>query len=269
MKPRPDVPPHPALAGARSRLPVRPLLFGLAIAGLFALGVIALFAFAPDDSEAERDAELARLMAAPEASESIPPYFYDVASRPTGLTVTSTPEGAEVLLNSEALGPTPLTLDALRPGHYTIRLRHPDHAALDTTLYLASGTRYHLALDLGSAEAAPLRGAAPGGLAVRPADPAQRRANPPPRPPPDRFARADDETLRRVWHTGSLSVTSTPSGARVLVDGRPRGQTPLSFSGLRPGTYEVAVTLRGYEPETRSVVVDAGAVHHVQARLTR
>ncbi len=273
MKPRPDVPPPPALA-AGSRFPIRPLLFGLAVVGIFALGVIALFAFAPDQSEAERDAELARLMAAPEASESLPPYFYDVASRPTALTVTSSPEGAEVSLNSEALGPTPLVLDALRPGHYTIRLRHPDHPALDTSLYLASGARYHLALDLlsGSAEPGetrPLRGAAPGGIAARPTGRAPRQSPPPESPSPERFARADAATLQRVWHTGSLSVTSEPSGARVLVNGRPRGQTPLALGGLRPGSYEVEVSLRGYETETRSVQVGAGSVHHVEARLTR
>ena len=270
MKPRPDVPPYPALAAAGTRFPVRPLLFGLAVVGLFALGVIALFAFAPDHSEAERDAELARLMAAPEASEPIPPYFYDVASRPTALTVTSSPEGAEVSLNSEALGPTPLSLGALRPGRYTIRLRHPDHVALDTTLYLASGARYHLALDLApfpdsalTDETPPLRGAAPGGVAVRPAPPPSES------PSPGRFARADAATLQRVWHTGSLSVTSEPSGARVLVDGRPRGQTPLALGGLRPGSYEVEISLRGYATETRHVVVGAGAMHHVEARLTR
>src|SRR5690606_41366107 len=114
MKPRPDVPPYPALAAAGARFPVRPLLFGLAVVGLFALGVIALFVFAPDHSEAERDAELARLLAAPEASEPIPPYFYDVASRPTAPAVASSPAGTYGTNNSEALGPTALPLDAHR-----------------------------------------------------------------------------------------------------------------------------------------------------------
>jgi hypothetical protein len=35
--------------------------------------------------------------------------------------------------------------------------------------------------------------------------------------------------------TGSLRVTSTPSGARVLVDGKPRGVTPLNLTDVSPG----------------------------------
>ena len=41
--------------------------------------------------------------------------------------------------------------------------------------------------------------------------------------------------------TGSLRVTSTPAGARVLIDGKPRGATPLTLGDLSPGTHEVAL----------------------------
>lgn len=273
MKPDPDTrpprlrpPPSPFLL-AGPRWPVRPLLFAFGVLGAFVCGIAALFALATDEPAAVQDHELEWLMSAPEASETLPPYFYEVAERPAALTLRSSPEGAHVTLNAESLGPTPLSLDALRPGYYELRLRLPDHAALDTTLYFASGARYHLDLELTPfAEPEP----PPDDAAAPSRDRVQQRGRPAPGgTTPDRFARADDETIRRAWHTGSLSVTSTPSGARVLVDGQPRGQTPLALGGLRPGPYEVAVSLRGYETETRSVVVGAGAVHHVEARLTR
>jgi hypothetical protein len=41
--------------------------------------------------------------------------------------------------------------------------------------------------------------------------------------------------------TGSLRVTSTPSGARVLVDGKPRGVTPLNLTDLSTGRHEVTL----------------------------
>jgi hypothetical protein len=41
--------------------------------------------------------------------------------------------------------------------------------------------------------------------------------------------------------TGSLRVTSTPSGARVLVDGKPRGVTPLNLTDLSTGRHEVVL----------------------------
>ena len=41
--------------------------------------------------------------------------------------------------------------------------------------------------------------------------------------------------------TGSLRVGSTPPGARVLVDGKPRGVTPLNLTDLSPGRHEVTL----------------------------
>jgi hypothetical protein len=41
--------------------------------------------------------------------------------------------------------------------------------------------------------------------------------------------------------TGSLRVISTPAGAQVLVDGKPRGVTPLDLANLSPGRHEVAL----------------------------
>jgi hypothetical protein len=41
--------------------------------------------------------------------------------------------------------------------------------------------------------------------------------------------------------TGSVRVTSTPAGARVLVDGKARGVTPLTLGDLSPGNHEVAL----------------------------
>jgi PEGA domain len=41
--------------------------------------------------------------------------------------------------------------------------------------------------------------------------------------------------------TGELRVSSTPVGARVLVDGKARGVTPLTLSDLSPGSHEVAL----------------------------
>jgi len=41
--------------------------------------------------------------------------------------------------------------------------------------------------------------------------------------------------------TGSVKVTTTPAGARVTVDGKPHGVTPVTVSDLSPGNHEVAL----------------------------
>jgi serine/threonine-protein kinase len=59
--------------------------------------------------------------------------------------------------------------------------------------------------------------------------------------------------------SGTLRVTSEPEGARVLVDGRARGRSPLELGELGFGRYQVRVEQPGYEPEERRVELDAGA----------
>jgi serine/threonine protein kinase len=56
---------------------------------------------------------------------------------------------------------------------------------------------------------------------------------------------------------GVLLVRSTPSGAAVRVNGRPRGVTPLRLRNLAPGGYTVRVSRRGYASDEREVVLSA------------
>ena len=54
-------------------------------------------------------------------------------------------------------------------------------------------------------------------------------------------------------------MESEPAGARVLVDGRARGVSPLELAELAFGSYDVRVEQRGYEPERRRVELRADA----------
>ena len=59
--------------------------------------------------------------------------------------------------------------------------------------------------------------------------------------------------------TGSLRVAAEPAGTRVLVNGDPRGETPLELVGLAFGVYEVRLESRGYDPQVREVQLSATA----------
>ena len=82
---------------------------------------------------------------------------------------------------------------------------------------------------------------------------------------------------------GRLLIRSTPAGARVVLDGRDVGETPLTLRGVTRGAHTVRVARDGYVAEQRRVVVSAaspaqsltialarrgsrGTVHSVQAR---
>lgn len=70
------------------------------------------------------------------------------------------------------------------------------------------------------------------------------------------FELTRDRWLPRGASTGALTVDTQPAGAAVVIDGQPRGVTPLTLS-LDPGQYTVAVRLDGSE-RTRPVTLSAG-----------
>jgi hypothetical protein len=67
--------------------------------------------------------------------------------------------------------------------------------------------------------------------------------------------------------SGVVAVTSDVPGASVTINGQPRGQAPLNGLLLKPGTYEIIVSLEGYKPETKSLSVRAGRDYTVAANL--
>jgi hypothetical protein len=66
------------------------------------------------------------------------------------------------------------------------------------------------------------------------------------------------ELPRTGPQTGQLMVRSEPSGARITVDGTPRGQAPLTLDGLTPGSHTV-VLANELSSVTHEVSVEAGA----------
>ena len=82
--------------------------------------------------------------------------------------------------------------------------------------------------------------AAAGGASARPRAAARPRGGCQPAARPAKQA---------VATSGTLRVASEPAGARVLVDGRARGRSPLELAELAFGSYEVRVEQPGYEPE--------------------
>ncbi|QSZ67018.1 PEGA domain-containing protein [Methanofollis aquaemaris] len=67
--------------------------------------------------------------------------------------------------------------------------------------------------------------------------------------------------------TGTLSVSSSPSGAKVYVDGSYYGRTPQQVHGLAAGTHNLEVRLDGYDTWSSSQRVRAGETTSVRADL--
>jgi serine/threonine protein kinase len=68
---------------------------------------------------------------------------------------------------------------------------------------------------------------------------------------------------------GSLLVRSTPPGARVFVDGREYGPTPITVSSLARGVHRVRVVRQGYAADERQLTITPGQLtHSVTVRLS-
>jgi hypothetical protein len=68
-------------------------------------------------------------------------------------------------------------------------------------------------------------------------------------------------------YVGSLEVTSDPSGAVVLMDGRVVGTTPLRLNGVRAGSHALTLDLDGYQRWSTAVSVVSGRENRISPKL--
>lgn len=66
---------------------------------------------------------------------------------------------------------------------------------------------------------------------------------------------------------GTLQVSSTPSGAKVYLDGKDIGETPLSNSNIPEGTHNLRIELFGYKPWQGIIQIAPSQTTNIFARL--
>jgi hypothetical protein len=135
------------------------------------------------------------------------------------LVIDTAPAGAQVVVDGQASGTTPVTL-TLEAGTHTVELRNGGSTrTLPVTVVAGSEVAQYIEL--------PRTGPAPGQLEVR----------------------------------------TEPAGARVSVDGVPRGASPVTVGNLAPGSH--AVVLESDAGSSRqTVTVEAGATASLVVQLT-
>jgi hypothetical protein len=66
--------------------------------------------------------------------------------------------------------------------------------------------------------------------------------------------------------TGTLSVTSSPAGADVYLDGVQKGTTPVTITGVPTGLHLIRVTLPGYEDYSSRVITPNDKTVHASLK---
>jgi eukaryotic-like serine/threonine-protein kinase len=215
------------------------------------------------------------------------------------LLVRSTPANADVFVNGERRGVTPRNVGDLPFGTYTVRVTRPGYVAQqrDVTLTArAPSVREVFTLTrtgerpaavpapTGAAPATPkftgTKGAAPKTAAPKATTPKTAAFKPVPKATapkagvatPPAAATSEPGAAPRTSTTvvaTSMSLESRPAGARVRVDGRNVGVTPLTISPVEPGDHTVELQLPGFRVWTTTVTVPANRRQHITASLER
>ena len=158
------------------------------------------------------------------------------------ILVRSTPAGARVAVDGKDYGRTPVAVRELTNGAHRVRVTQEGYIAEERRVTItASRPAQSLTIPLSrEPEANAMRGAS----STLP-------------PPPNRgFA-------------GSLMVDSRPSGAKVYVDGRLAGTTPLAMPDVRAGEHAIRIEREGYRMWSSSVRVVAAEQNRITASLER
>lgn len=152
---------------------------------------------------------------------------------PSGTTgwlyVSSSPGGASVTVDGNAMGETPssgsLKLNNIAIGSHTVVLTRPGYQQYSATTSVSANTVTEVSAIL--------------------------------------------QPTTTPTGTGGLSVSSTPEGANVFVDNNFMGITPLTLTSVGAGSHVVTIRLDGYQDYTTTTPVNAGAVSTVSAALIK
>jgi hypothetical protein len=166
-----------------------------------------------------------------------------VAKSDGRLLVRSTPAGARVFVDGREEGRTPVAVRELGRGEHRVRVVRDGYATEERRIMItASRPAQAMTVPLSPARVAQV--------------PAERMPIP-----------ATPGTTGRF--VGALTVDSRPSSAKVFIDGKLVGSTPLQLAGLDAGEHAVRIELDGYRRWSSSVRVVASEQNRVTASLEK
>ena len=234
-------PPHLAALGDSRAAMLRMVGAVLAVAGLV-IGLLVYSILQDDPTDPQEGTAYQQVDMATTSAGGVP------GDAPASLWVDAASPGAVVRLDGDSVGVVPVWVEGIEAGLRRVQVTTSDGAAVaDTTFWVEAGAVADLDLTGGR------------GRSRRPAGATAERDAAPERP----------EDSAPEASTGTIRVTSTPSGATVVVGGRQMGTTPLSIRGVAPGRHDVSILRSGYESVTRSVTVRGDGVFETAVDLRR
>ncbi|MBI4366862.1 MAG: serine/threonine protein kinase [Deltaproteobacteria bacterium] len=190
--------------------------------------------------------------AKPVAPPPAPPPMAAPAANKGSIRVLSSPAGAAITLNGKPTGKTtPATIDGLPiDAKYTVSVSKREYDGWERSLTLTQP----VAVTLSGA----LR---PKKTPETVPTPAPVAATPPPTPV---------ESALPSGGYGEVSVSSSPTGAMVYIDGLAADRAPVTIRKVRRDkTHQVRVVLKGYKPWERNFTLGADSEKRIHADMQK
>jgi hypothetical protein len=160
------------------------------------------------------------------------------------ISVTSNPSGATIYLDNAIKGLTPLTVDSVPNGNHVVVLRLDGYQDSVKNVVVTADTQTLNAVLIPTTIPATTKTTAIGTQSP------------------------EQTTSPQITGSGSLSVTTTPPGAQVYVDGGMKGITPTTIPGLSPGAHAIVLKMGGYQDLTTSITITSGQLSEYSTGLS-
>lgn len=176
------------------------------------------------------------------AEQTLPLAVTLTKSTPTtgALNIITDPEGASVSLDGGSKGTTPLTISEIYPGTYTLKITKSGYTDLQQSVTISAGKETKMTVSLTKA-----------GTTTK------------------TTTKTTTTTTKSSDSTGQISISSSPSGASINLDGYDKGKTPATIQDVKAGSHTLALSLDGYEDYTKTIPVEAGKITTIKATLTQ
>ncbi len=152
---------------------------------------------------------------------------------PASLSIETPNSQAEVFLDDQSLGPTPLQKDDLATGEYALKLISGEQV-YQTKIELLGGTQTTVRREFG---------------------------------PTDVFSSGEILWFEKAGGTATVSITSEPDGVQVKIDGKEVGQTPLLVEDTPAGEHDFYFSLDNFETRKVRALLEDGYQLRISPKL--
>lgn len=207
--------------------------------------------------------------------------FLVLRGRKASLNVRSFPSDATVYIDSVEVGTTPLVVSGAAPGSHTIEIRMEGWEPWTGTVVAVRGSTTQVIANMTHAAYSLVVTSTPAGATVT-IDGTVKGVTPLTVPglkprnyaltvslkgyaPVTRTVDLSDPTetvqdFPLIQAYGKLDISSTPTGAEVIIDGTSAGVTPLKLDRFPVGDYSLVLKFEGSKDVTDTITVREGAI---------